>query len=38
VRNTSQETTRITINSEGESGTGKNLPPYVGLYYIIRIQ
>ena len=25
-------------SSTGESGTGKNLPPYVGLYYIIRVQ
>jgi microcystin-dependent protein len=25
-------------SSTGESETGKNLPPYVGLYYIIRVQ
>ena len=28
----------ITIDSEGVPGTNKNLPPYIALYYIIRIQ
>jgi microcystin-dependent protein len=35
--NTSIATTGITINSAGESGTNKNLPPYLGLRYIIKI-
>lgn len=31
---TSTNTTGITINSSGESGTDKNLPPYYSLYFI----
>lgn len=34
---TSTETTGITIDSAGESGTGKNLPPYYALLYIMRV-
>lgn len=30
-------TTGITINSVGESGTNKNLPPYYALAFIMRI-
>lgn len=33
--NTNTKTTGITINSSGESGTDKNLPPYYVLAYII---
>jgi hypothetical protein len=33
----STRTTGITINSEGESGTGKNLPPYYALAFIMRV-
>ena len=29
--------TGIIINSAGESGVGKNLPPYYALYYIMRV-
>lgn len=37
-RNSSEASfTRITINSAGESGAGKNLPPYYALYYIVRV-
>ena len=32
TRTTSTSTTGITINNEGESGTGKNLQPYVTVY------
>jgi len=28
----------VTVNSQGSSGTDANLPPYMGLYYIIRIR
>jgi microcystin-dependent protein len=35
--NTSIATTGITINSAGQSGTNANLPPYLGLRYIIKI-
>ena len=34
---TSSKTTGISINSSGESGTNKNLPPYYALAYIMRI-
>jgi hypothetical protein len=34
---TSIETTGITIKTEGESGTNKNLPPYYALAFIMRI-
>ena len=34
---TSVETTGITIDSSGVSGTGKNLPPYYALLYIMRV-
>ena len=34
---TGTSTTGISINSAGESGTNKNLPPYLGLRYIIKI-
>lgn len=37
VTDTSTETTGITIDSAGESGTGKNLPPYYALLYIMRV-
>ena len=33
----STSTTGITINSAGESGTGKNLPPYYALAFIMRL-
>jgi microcystin-dependent protein len=33
---TSTETTGISINSSGESGTNKNLPPYYALAYIMK--
>jgi len=33
---TSTETTGISINSSGESGTNKNLPPYYALAFIMR--
>lgn len=36
TQNTSSETTGITIDSAGESGTNKNLPPYLALYFIIK--
>jgi hypothetical protein len=35
--NISSQTTGISINSEGESGTGKNLPPYYALAFIMRV-
>ena len=28
----------VAVTSTGESGTNKNLPPYMGLFYIIRIK
>ena len=34
---TQSATTGITINSAGESGTGKNLPPYYALAFIMRL-
>lgn len=34
---TSSESTGITIDTEGSSGTNANLPPYYALAYIIRI-
>jgi microcystin-dependent protein len=34
--NTSSELTNITINSTGSSGTNANLPPYLGVYFIIK--
>ena len=37
TQQTSTETTGITIDSAGESGTGKNLPPYYALLYIMRV-
>lgn len=30
-------TTGISISGTGESGVGKNLPPYYALYYIVRV-
>ena len=40
--NTSTSTTGISVNvsvaATGEDATDKNLPPYTGLYYIIRIK
>lgn len=36
-RTTSSQTTGIEINSSGESGAGKNLPPYYALLYIMRV-
>ena len=36
-QSTSNETTGITINSEGQSGTNKNLPPYYALAFIMRV-
>lgn len=35
--NTAFATTGITINNAGESGVGKNLPPYYALLYIMRV-
>jgi collagen type VII alpha len=35
--NTNIKTTGITINSEGESGTNQNLPPYYALAFIMRV-
>lgn len=37
TRNTGTKTTGITINSTGESGTGKNLPPYLSTRFIIKV-
>ena len=34
---TSTSTTGISINSQGETGTGKNLPPFYALAYIIKV-
>lgn len=34
---TNTQSTGITINSEGVSGTDKNLPPYYVLAYIMRV-
>lgn len=34
---TSTESTGITINTEGESGTNKNLPPYYALAFIMYV-
>ena len=34
---TSSSTTGITINSQGETGSGKNLPPFYALAYIIKV-
>ena len=34
---TSTQTTGITINSQGVSGTDKNLPPYLSLAYIMKL-
>ena len=36
-QSTSNETTGITIQSEGQSGTNKNLPPYYALAFIMRV-
>jgi microcystin-dependent protein len=36
TQNTSSETTGISIDSAGESGTNKNLPPYLSVYFIIK--
>jgi hypothetical protein len=33
---TNTNTTGISIASSGESGTNKNLPPYLGIYFIIK--
>lgn len=33
---TNSNTTGITINSTGSSGIGANMPPYLGIYFIIR--
>lgn len=35
--NTGSATTGISVSTEGESGTNKNLPPYYSLAYIMRI-
>ena len=35
--NTDQKQTGITINTQGESGTNKNLPPYFALAFIMRV-
>lgn len=35
--NTASATTGITLNSTGEDGTGKNLPPYYALAFIQRV-
>ena len=37
THNTSFSTTGITINTEGTSGTNKNLPPYLALAYIMKL-
>jgi microcystin-dependent protein len=37
THNTSTNTTGITINSQGVSGTDKNLPPYLALAYIMKL-
>ena len=34
---TSTQTTGISINSQGVSGTDKNLPPYLALAYIMKL-
>jgi hypothetical protein len=34
--NTQNQTTGISVNSEGETGTNKNLPPYYALCYIMK--
>lgn len=34
---TGSQTTGITINSEGESGLGKNLPPYFSIAFIMKL-
>lgn len=34
--NTDTKTTGISLSSEGVSGTDKNLPPYLGIYFIIK--
>jgi len=34
---TNKTTTGISINSEGQSGTNKNLPPYYALAFIMRV-
>ena len=36
TQNTSSQTTGITVDSAGESGTNKNLPPYLSVYFIIK--
>ena len=36
-RLTTTKTTGITITSEGQSGTNKNLPPYFALAFIMRV-
>jgi microcystin-dependent protein len=38
TKNTASATTGISVAvaSEGESGTNKNLPPYLGIYFIIK--
>ena len=36
VVNTGSNTTGISINNQGESGTNKNLPPYYALAYIMK--
>jgi hypothetical protein len=36
-RSTSTQYTNISINSEGESGTNKNIPQYYALAYIMRV-
>ena len=37
THDTSFATTGITINTEGVSGTDKNLPPYLALAYIMKL-
>lgn len=37
VTNTTANTTGITVNSAGVSGTDQNLPPYLGTNYIIKL-
>jgi len=38
INNNGAHTHTVSVENTGSSGTNANLPPYIGLYYIIRIQ
>jgi hypothetical protein len=38
VGNAGSHSHNVAVESTGQSGTNRNLPPYMGLFYIIRIK